>query len=183
MPVGHTARMEINMNAVYMKNLALFGTRGMPSWRYPSLLALIEHGDVDFAPLIAREVALGDASAELRAFNGPTAARGRRDHRLRALGRDRDMKAAVIVFPGSNCDRDLAVALRAAGAEVAMVWHKETDAARRGSTSSAIPGGFSFGDYLRCGAIAARSPVMRAVVGLRPRAAATCSGSATASRC
>ena len=72
MPVGHTARMEINMNAVYMKNLALFGTRGMPSWRYPSLLALIEHGDVDFAPLIARAVALGDASAELRAFNGPT---------------------------------------------------------------------------------------------------------------
>lgn len=72
MPVGHTARMEINMNAVYMKNLALFGTRGMPAWRYPSLLALIEHGDVDFAPLIAREVALGDASAELRAFNGPT---------------------------------------------------------------------------------------------------------------
>ena len=72
MPVGHTARMEINMNAVYMKNLALFGTRGMPSWRYPSLLALIEHGDVDFAPLIAREVALCDASAELRAFNGPT---------------------------------------------------------------------------------------------------------------
>jgi D-arabinose 1-dehydrogenase-like Zn-dependent alcohol dehydrogenase len=73
MPVGHTARMEINMNAVYMKNLALFGTRGMPAWRYPSLLALIEHGNVDFAPLIAREVALSDASAELRAFNGPTA--------------------------------------------------------------------------------------------------------------
>jgi alcohol dehydrogenase len=72
MPVGHTARMEINMSAVYLKNLALFGTRGMPSWRYPSLLALIEHGDVDFAPLIAREVALSDASAELRAFNGPT---------------------------------------------------------------------------------------------------------------
>jgi D-arabinose 1-dehydrogenase-like Zn-dependent alcohol dehydrogenase len=73
MPVGHTARMEINMNAVYMKNLALFGTRGMPSWRYPSLLSLIETGRVDFAPLIAREVALSGASAELRAFNGPTA--------------------------------------------------------------------------------------------------------------
>jgi alcohol dehydrogenase len=72
MPVGHTARMEINMNAVYLNNLALYGTRGMPSWRYPSLLALIERGAVDFAPLIAREVALGDASAELRAFNGPT---------------------------------------------------------------------------------------------------------------
>ena len=73
MPVGHTARMEINMNAVYMKNLALYGTRGMPSWRYPSLLALIEQGAVDFAPLIAREVRLSEASDELRAFNGPTA--------------------------------------------------------------------------------------------------------------
>lgn len=72
MPVGHTARMEINMNVVYMRNLALYGTRGMPAWRYPSLLALIEAGRVDFAPLIAREVALSDASAELRAFNGPT---------------------------------------------------------------------------------------------------------------
>jgi D-arabinose 1-dehydrogenase-like Zn-dependent alcohol dehydrogenase len=72
MPIGHTARMEINMNAVYMKNLALYGTRGMPSWRYPSLLALIEHGDVDFAPLIAREIPLTAASAELRAFGGPT---------------------------------------------------------------------------------------------------------------
>ena len=73
MPVGHTARMEINMNAVYMKNLALFGTRGMPSWRYPSLLSLIEAGRVDFAPLVARHVPLSGASAELRAFNGPTA--------------------------------------------------------------------------------------------------------------
>jgi len=72
MPVGHTARMEINMNVVYMRNLALYGTRGMPAWRYPSLLSLIEAGRVDFAPLIAREVALSDASAELRAFNGPT---------------------------------------------------------------------------------------------------------------
>ena len=72
MPVGHTARMEINMNAVYMKNLAVFGTRGMPSWRYPSLLSLIEHGDVDLTPIIAREVPLSAASAELRAFNGPT---------------------------------------------------------------------------------------------------------------
>jgi len=73
MPVGHTARMEINMNAVYMKNLALFGTRGMPSWRYPSLLSLIEAGRVDFTPLVAREVTLSGASTELRAFNGPTA--------------------------------------------------------------------------------------------------------------
>ena len=73
------------------------------------------------------------------------------------------MKAAVIVFPGSNCDRDLAVALGAAGAEVAMVWHKDR-ALPAGLDLVAIPGGFSFGDYLRCGAIAARSPVMRAIV-------------------
>jgi alcohol dehydrogenase len=72
MPVGHTAKMEIDMNAVYMKNLALFGTRGMPSWRYPSLLALIEAGRVDVAPIVAREIALSGASAELRAFNAPT---------------------------------------------------------------------------------------------------------------
>lgn len=72
------------------------------------------------------------------------------------------MKAAVIVFPGSNCDRDIAVALRRAGAEVAMVWHKETGLPA-GLDLVAIPGGFSFGDYLRCGAIAARSPVMRGI--------------------
>ncbi len=72
MPVGHTARMEVNMNAVYMRNLALYGTRGMPAWRYPSLLALIESGRVDLTPLVAREIPLSGASAELRAFNGPT---------------------------------------------------------------------------------------------------------------
>jgi phosphoribosylformylglycinamidine synthase subunit PurQ / glutaminase len=73
------------------------------------------------------------------------------------------MKAAVVVFPGSNCDRDLAVALRAAGAEVAMAWHKD-DALPEGTDLVAVPGGFSFGDYLRCGAIAARSPIAAAVV-------------------
>ena len=73
------------------------------------------------------------------------------------------MKAAVIVYPGSNCDRDLAVALRAAGAEVEMVWHKQT-ALPPGIDIVGVPGGFSFGDYLRCGAIAARSPVTAAVV-------------------
>ena len=72
------------------------------------------------------------------------------------------MKAAVIVFPGSNCDRDMAVGLRAAGADVTMVWHKETDLPA-GTDLVAVPGGFSFGDYLRCGAIAAQSPVSRAV--------------------
>ncbi|MCR9151618.1 MAG: phosphoribosylformylglycinamidine synthase subunit PurQ [Rhodobacteraceae bacterium] len=72
------------------------------------------------------------------------------------------MKAAVITFPGSNCDRDLAVAFAAAGAEVARVWHKE-DALPAGTDVVGIPGGFSYGDYLRCGAIAAQSPVMAAV--------------------
>lgn len=73
------------------------------------------------------------------------------------------MKAAVIVFPGSNCDRDMAVALRQAGAEVSMVWHKDA-ALPAGTDLVAIPGGFSFGDYLRCGAIAAQSPICQAVV-------------------
>lgn len=72
------------------------------------------------------------------------------------------MKAAVVVFPGSNCDRDLAVAFRAAGAEVTMVWHKDTDLPA-GVDIIGVPGGFSFGDYLRCGAIAANSPICRAV--------------------
>jgi phosphoribosylformylglycinamidine synthase subunit PurQ / glutaminase len=72
------------------------------------------------------------------------------------------MKAAVVVFPGSNCDRDLAVAFRAAGFETQMVWHKDTDLPQ-GTDIVGVPGGFSFGDYLRCGAIAAQSPIMRAV--------------------
>lgn len=72
------------------------------------------------------------------------------------------MKAAVVVFPGSNCDRDLAVAFRAAGAEVTMVWHKDTDLPA-GVDIIGVPGGFSFGDYLRCGAIAANSPICRAL--------------------
>jgi len=72
MPVGHTAKMQINMAAVYLGNLALYGTRGMPPWKYPSLLALIESGRIDMSPLIAREVALSDVGAELAAFNGPT---------------------------------------------------------------------------------------------------------------
>ncbi|RYH03175.1 phosphoribosylformylglycinamidine synthase subunit PurQ [Salipiger sp. IMCC34102] len=71
------------------------------------------------------------------------------------------MKAAVLVFPGSNCDRDMAVALREAGADVRMVWHK--DAEIGDVDLVAVPGGFSFGDYLRCGAIAANSPVCAAL--------------------
>ena len=73
------------------------------------------------------------------------------------------MKTAVLVFPGSNCDRDLAVALReVTGTAPAMVWHAET-VLPDGVGLIAVPGGFSYGDYLRSGAIAARSPVMRAV--------------------
>ncbi len=72
------------------------------------------------------------------------------------------MKAAVIVFPGSNCDRDLAEAFKAAGAQVEMVWHKDTTLPQ-GVDIIGIPGGFSFGDYLRCGAIAANSPICQAV--------------------
>ncbi|SFR38397.1 phosphoribosylformylglycinamidine synthase subunit I [Yoonia tamlensis] len=73
------------------------------------------------------------------------------------------MRAAVVVFPGSNCDRDMAVALRAAGADVQMVWHKDADLPAD-IDLVAVPGGFSFGDYLRCGAIAAQSPICKAVV-------------------
>ena len=73
------------------------------------------------------------------------------------------MKAAVIVFPGSNCDRDLAVAFEAAGADVTMVWHKDASLPSDVDIVG-IPGGFSFGDYLRCGAIAAQSPICKAVV-------------------
>ncbi|HUC63346.1 MAG TPA: phosphoribosylformylglycinamidine synthase subunit PurQ [Alphaproteobacteria bacterium] len=69
------------------------------------------------------------------------------------------MKAAIVVFPASNCDRDVKVALeRTPGAEPVMVWHKETELPK--VDLIVIPGGFSFGDYLRCGAIAAHSPVM-----------------------
>lgn len=71
MPVGDTAVMEVDMSAVYQGNLALYGTRGMPAWRYPSLLGLITSGAVDMSPLIAREVGLPDVSAELAAFDGP----------------------------------------------------------------------------------------------------------------
>ena len=72
-------------------------------------------------------------------------------------------QAGVLVFPGSNCDRDMAVALRRAGADTCMIWHKDTDLPY-GLDLVVIPGGFSFGDYLRCGAIAANSPVMTSVV-------------------
>ncbi|AHM04897.1 Phosphoribosylformylglycinamidine synthase, glutamine amidotransferase subunit [Roseibacterium elongatum DSM 19469] len=78
------------------------------------------------------------------------------------------MRAAVLVFPGSNCDRDLAVAFRQAGFDTQMVWHKDTDLPE-GLDIVGVPGGFSYGDYLRCGAIAAQSPIMRAVAGFAER--------------
>jgi phosphoribosylformylglycinamidine synthase len=73
------------------------------------------------------------------------------------------LKAAVIVFPGSNCDRDCRTAIeRTTGAEVAMVWHGDSSLPD-GLDLIVLPGGFSYGDYLRCGAMAAQSPVMQAV--------------------
>ena len=73
------------------------------------------------------------------------------------------MKSAVLVFPGSNCDRDLAVAIeQVTGRAPAMVWHRESELPE-GTGLIAIPGGFSYGDYLRSGAMAARSPIMKAV--------------------
>ena len=73
------------------------------------------------------------------------------------------MKSSVIIFPGSNCDRDAAVALQAAtGHPAQMVWHG--DSTVPDSDIIVLPGGFSFGDYLRCGAMAAHSPIMRDVV-------------------
>lgn len=73
------------------------------------------------------------------------------------------MKSAVIVFPGSNCDRDLAVAIeQASGTKPIMLWHRETEIPA-GVDLIGVPGGFSYGDYLRSGAMASRSPVMAAV--------------------
>jgi phosphoribosylformylglycinamidine synthase len=75
------------------------------------------------------------------------------------------IRAAVVTFPGSNCDRDLAVAMEAAfGRPAHRVWHQETELPPLDLIG--VPGGFSYGDYLRCGAMAARSPVMREVARL-----------------
>ena len=72
------------------------------------------------------------------------------------------MKAAVITYPGSNCDRDLLKAFDLAGFETHRVWHKDTDLPQ-GVDIVGVPGGFSFGDYLRCGAVAARAPISGAI--------------------
>ena len=78
------------------------------------------------------------------------------------------MKAVVVVFPGSNCDRDARVALAAAtGRPPAMVWHRESKLPP--ADLVVLPGGFSYGDYLRPGAMAARAPVMHAVIGAAKR--------------
>ena len=71
------------------------------------------------------------------------------------------MKTGIVVFPGINRERDMAIALRRAGAEPRIIWHQETDLT--GLDLIVIPGGFSHGDYLRCGAMAAHSPVMTAI--------------------
>lgn len=79
------------------------------------------------------------------------------------------MNAAVITFPGSNCDRDMAVALeRATGRPPLRLWHRDTELPRE-VDFIALPGGFSYGDYLRSGAMAARSPIMREVVAAAAR--------------
>ena len=73
-------------------------------------------------------------------------------------------RSAVITFPGSNCDRDMATALElVSGTPALRVWHGDSELPER-LDFIAVPGGFSYGDYLRCGAIASRSPIMRAVV-------------------
>ncbi len=74
------------------------------------------------------------------------------------------MKAAVILFPGINRERDVARAIGAGGGEARIIWHTETSLPA-GTDLVVLPGGFSYGDYLRCGAIAARSPIMAAVRG------------------
>jgi phosphoribosylformylglycinamidine synthase len=83
------------------------------------------------------------------------------------------MKAAVVVFPGSNCDRDCRVAVeRSTGAKVDMVWHADTELPK-GLDLIVLPGGFSYGDYLRCGAMASLSPIMREVKSAAERGVAT----------
>lgn len=72
MPAGQNGYMQVNMRAIYSKQLAFFGTRGMPSWKYPSLLGMIGRGEVDISPMLARQISLSGASDELRAMGGPT---------------------------------------------------------------------------------------------------------------
>ncbi len=71
------------------------------------------------------------------------------------------MKAGVVVFPGSNCDRDMKIGLENSGFEVTMLWHKDASVPKLDLI--VLPGGFSYGDYLRCGAISAHSIIIREV--------------------
>ena len=72
------------------------------------------------------------------------------------------MKSSVIIFPGSNCDRDIDVALKKFGFNNKMVWHDDSDLPK--SDLIVLPGGFSYGDYLRCGSIASKSKIIRSVI-------------------
>src|SRR5690606_29984686 len=82
---------------------------------------------------------------------------------------ERLMRAAVVTFPGSNCDRDMAVALETVTGKPAIrVWHGDAELPER-LDFIALPGGFCYGDYLRCGSMAARSPIMRAIVAAAER--------------
>ena len=72
------------------------------------------------------------------------------------------MKSSVIIFPGSNCDRDMDVALRKFGFKNQMVWHDEDNIPK--SDLIVLPGGFSYGDYLRCGSIASKSKIINSVI-------------------
>jgi len=73
------------------------------------------------------------------------------------------MKAGVIVFPGSNCDRDVKTALSDLGFDASFIWHKENEIPQ-GLDLVVLPGGFSYGDYLRCGAMSANSNIMKSVI-------------------
>ena len=72
------------------------------------------------------------------------------------------MKSSVIIFPGSNCDRDIAVALKKFGFNNKMIWHEDTELPK--SDLVVLPGGFSYGDYLRCGSMASKSNIIQSVV-------------------
>ena len=72
------------------------------------------------------------------------------------------MKSSVIIFPGSNCDRDMDVALKKFGFKNQMIWHNDPESPK--SDLIVLPGGFSYGDYLRCGSIAAKSKIIKSVI-------------------
>ena len=72
------------------------------------------------------------------------------------------MKSSVIIFPGSNCDRDMDVALKKIGFKNQMVWHNDQSIPK--SDLIVLPGGFSYGDYLRCGSMASKSKIMQSII-------------------